>query len=165
VAYLFVDGVAERLHAGLPHEAVLCAWGSLTTGGRSCCTWRRTRRKTRRAAWRSSRTSSVGASPTRCWWSPGLIRAVETCFPGPAPALPGAPPSQSAQQGARQPMAGDCHSGARRLRGGLAGAGRVAARRFRAGLRAGAPRAREVLPRGLRRLHRPPALPAAPTGR
>ena len=27
VAYLFVDGVAERLHAGLPREAVLCAWG------------------------------------------------------------------------------------------------------------------------------------------
>src|SRR5207249_969358 len=27
IAYLFVDGVAERLHAGLPREAVLCAWG------------------------------------------------------------------------------------------------------------------------------------------
>jgi putative transposase len=27
VAYFFVDGVAERLHAGLPREAVLCAWG------------------------------------------------------------------------------------------------------------------------------------------
>jgi putative transposase len=25
VAYFFVDGVAERLHAGLPREAVLCA--------------------------------------------------------------------------------------------------------------------------------------------
>ena len=27
VAYLFVDGVAERLHAGQPREAMLCAWG------------------------------------------------------------------------------------------------------------------------------------------
>jgi len=33
VAYLFVDGVAERLHAGLPREAVLCAWG-ITGDGR-----------------------------------------------------------------------------------------------------------------------------------
>src|SRR5438046_9444301 len=27
IAYFFVDGVAERLHAGLPREAVLCASG------------------------------------------------------------------------------------------------------------------------------------------
>ena len=33
MAYLFVDGVAERLHAGLPREAVLCAWG-ITEDGR-----------------------------------------------------------------------------------------------------------------------------------
>jgi putative transposase len=32
VAYLFVDGVAERLHAGLPREAVLCAWGVTDNG-------------------------------------------------------------------------------------------------------------------------------------
>lgn len=30
---VFVDGVAERLHAGLPREAVLCAWG-ITEHGR-----------------------------------------------------------------------------------------------------------------------------------
>jgi len=33
LAYLFVDGVAERLHAGMPREAVLCAWG-ITEDGR-----------------------------------------------------------------------------------------------------------------------------------
>jgi transposase-like protein len=33
VAYFFVDGVAERLHAGMPREAVLCAWGN--HGGRA----------------------------------------------------------------------------------------------------------------------------------
>ncbi len=33
MAYFFVDGVAERLHAGLPREAVLCAWG-ITEAGR-----------------------------------------------------------------------------------------------------------------------------------
>ena len=32
IAYLFVDGVAERLHAGLPREAVLCAWGITEDG-------------------------------------------------------------------------------------------------------------------------------------
>lgn len=33
IAYFFVDGVAERLHAGLPRESVLCAWG-ITEDGR-----------------------------------------------------------------------------------------------------------------------------------
>jgi len=32
VAYLFVDGVAERPHAGMPREAVLCAWGITEAG-------------------------------------------------------------------------------------------------------------------------------------
>ena len=69
VAYLFVDGVAERLHAGLPREAVLCAWGVTDAARRSCSTWRPARRRIRRAARRFSKTSSAGASPTRCWSS------------------------------------------------------------------------------------------------
>lgn len=32
VAYLFLDGVAERLHAAAKREAVLCAWGILFSG-------------------------------------------------------------------------------------------------------------------------------------
>jgi putative transposase len=52
VADLFVDGVAERLHAGMPREAVLCAWG-ITEEGRKVL----------------------------LHLAPGLIRAVETCFP------------------------------------------------------------------------------------
>src|SRR5438477_7686674 len=35
IAYFFVDGVAERLHAGLPREAVLCVWVSPRTAARS----------------------------------------------------------------------------------------------------------------------------------
>jgi len=69
VAYLFVDGVAERLHAGLPREAVLCAWGVTDAARRSCSTWRPARRRIRRAARRFSKTSSAGAWPTRCWSS------------------------------------------------------------------------------------------------
>lgn len=34
VAYLFVDGVAERLHLGQPREAVLAAWGITTEGAK-----------------------------------------------------------------------------------------------------------------------------------
>jgi transposase-like protein len=75
VAYFFVDGVAERLHAGLPREAVLCAWASLRTAGRSSSTWRRARRRIRRAVRRSSRISNAAAWPIRCSPSPTERRA------------------------------------------------------------------------------------------
>ena len=32
VLYLFVDGIAERLHLGQPREAVLAAWGIVESG-------------------------------------------------------------------------------------------------------------------------------------
>jgi putative transposase len=67
VTYLFVDGIAERLHLGQPREAVLAAWGILGDGKRRCCTWRRGPRRTRRAARSSSRTCGGAACPTRCW--------------------------------------------------------------------------------------------------
>jgi hypothetical protein len=70
VAYFFVDGVAERLHAGMPREAVLCAWGSRRRARRCCCTWRRARRRTRPVARRSSRTSNAEGWRTPCWSSP-----------------------------------------------------------------------------------------------
>ena len=70
VAYFFVDGVAERLHAGMPREAVLCAWGLPRTHARYCSIGRRAPRRTPRAARRSSRTSSAGGCPIRCWPSP-----------------------------------------------------------------------------------------------
>jgi len=34
VLYLFVDGIAERLHLGQPREAVLAAWGITTSGNK-----------------------------------------------------------------------------------------------------------------------------------
>jgi hypothetical protein len=42
IAYFFVDGVAERLHAGLPREAVLCAWGITEDGLAAKPSWRST---------------------------------------------------------------------------------------------------------------------------
>jgi len=57
IAYLFTDGIAERLHGGQRREAVLCAWGrSRSRGRRCCCTSHPARRRTRRAVARSSRT-------------------------------------------------------------------------------------------------------------
>jgi transposase-like protein len=85
VAYLFVDGVAERLHAGMPREAVLCAWG-ITEEGRkvllhlapgtkedtpSCTAFFEDLK--RRGLPDPLLVVTDGA--------PGLIRAVETCFP------------------------------------------------------------------------------------
>ena len=84
-AYLFIDGVAERLHAGLPREAVLCAWG-ITEEGRkvllhlapgtkedtpSCTAFFEDLK--RRGLPDPLLVVTDGA--------PGLIRAVETCFP------------------------------------------------------------------------------------
>ncbi|MDW8468441.1 MAG: hypothetical protein RML56_04935 [Burkholderiales bacterium] len=49
--YLFVDGIAERLHLGQPREAVLAAWG-ITRDGREAAAgafaW--SPRRTRQAA-------------------------------------------------------------------------------------------------------------------
>ena len=34
IVYLFLDGVAERLHLGQPREAVLAAWGIDSSGAK-----------------------------------------------------------------------------------------------------------------------------------
>jgi hypothetical protein len=70
VAYFFVDGVAERLHAGMPREAVLCAWGITEDGQKVLLHLAPGRRRTRPVVRRSSKTSNVGARPIRCWSSP-----------------------------------------------------------------------------------------------
>jgi putative transposase len=36
LVYLFIDGIAERLHLGQPREAVLAAWG-IPSAERRCC--------------------------------------------------------------------------------------------------------------------------------
>src|SRR5437667_3932820 len=85
VIYLFVDGLAERLHLGQPREAVLAAWGVLTDGNKvllhlapgtkedtaSCREFFQDLR--RRGLPDPLLIVSDGA--------PGLIRAIEECFP------------------------------------------------------------------------------------
>jgi putative transposase len=85
VAYLFVDGIAERLHLGQPREAVLAAWGILADGKKallhlapgtkedtaSCREFFQDLR--RRGLPDPLLVASDGA--------PGVIRAIEECFP------------------------------------------------------------------------------------
>src|SRR5213595_3259294 len=85
VMYLFVDGIAERLHLGQPREAVLAAWGILTDGNKvllhlapgtkedtaSCREFFQDLR--RRGLPDPLLVISDGA--------PGIIRALEECFP------------------------------------------------------------------------------------
>jgi transposase-like protein len=85
VAYLFVDGVAERLHAGLPREAVLCAWG-ITDDGRKVLLHLAPGTKEDTASCTAffedlKRRGFADPLLVVTDGAPGLIRAVETCFP------------------------------------------------------------------------------------
>jgi transposase-like protein len=85
IVYLFVDGIAERLHLGQPREAVLAAWGILADGKKallhlapgtkedtaSCREFFQDMR--RRGLPDPLLVASDGA--------PGVIRAIEECFP------------------------------------------------------------------------------------
>ena len=85
VVYLFVDGLAERLHLGQPREAVLAAWGILADGKKallhlapgtkedtaSCREFFQDMR--RRGLPDPMLVVSDGA--------PGIIRAIEECLP------------------------------------------------------------------------------------
>jgi putative transposase len=85
VTYLFVDGIAERLHLGQPREAVLAAWGILADGTKSllhlapgtkediasCKEFYQDMR--RRGLPDPLLVASDGA--------PGIIRAIEECLP------------------------------------------------------------------------------------
>ena len=85
VAYLFIDGVAERLHAGLPREAVLCAWG-ITEDGRKVLLNLAPGTKEDTASCTAffedlKRRGLADPLLVVTDGAPGLIRAAETCFP------------------------------------------------------------------------------------
>ena len=85
VAYLFIDGVAERLHVGLPREAVLCAWG-ITEAGQKVLLHLAPGTKEDTASCTAffedlKRRGLADPLLVVTDGAPGLIRAVETCFP------------------------------------------------------------------------------------
>ena len=74
VTYLFVDGIAERLHLGQPRARRCWRHGaSSRTVRRRCCTWRQGPRRTQQAAGSSFRICVDAACPTRSWW-PAMAR-------------------------------------------------------------------------------------------
>ena len=170
VAYFFVDGVAERLHAGLPREAVLCAWG-ITEEGQKVLLHLAPGTKEDTASCTAffqdlKRRGLADPLLVVTDGAPGLIRAVETCFPRALRqrCLVASPP-ESAEQSAGEPVGGDRGARARLLRGRVAGPGRRAAGRLHRRVRARAPVGGAVLPGRLRRLHRALALSAAASAR
>jgi putative transposase len=81
----FGDGVAERLHAGLPREAVLCAWG-ITDDGQKVLLHLAPGTKEDTASGTAffedlKRRGLADPLLVVTDGAPGLIRAVETCFP------------------------------------------------------------------------------------
>ena len=79
------DGVAERLHVGLPREAVLCAWG-ITEDGQKVLVHLAPGTKEDTASCTAffqdlKRRGLVDPLLVVTDGAPGLIRAVETCFP------------------------------------------------------------------------------------
>ena len=86
VAYFFVDGVAERLHAGLPARRCSVPGHQRGRPAGVGSTWRRASRKIRRAVTAFfedlKRRGLTDPLLTVTDGAPGLIRAVETCSPG-----------------------------------------------------------------------------------
>ena len=168
VAYLFVDGVAERLHAGLPREAVLCAWG-ITEDGRKVLLHLAPGTKEDTASCTAffedlKRRGLADPLLAVTDGAPGLIRAVETCFPRAVRQRclvhrlrnlrSKAPESQWPEIAIR---ARACYEAASPALAALLRDD------FVPGLRPRAAGGRAVLHRRLRRLHRPPAVPAPPS--
>jgi transposase-like protein len=85
VVYLFVDGIAERLRAGLPREAVLAAWGIGADGRKvllHLMAGSKEDTETVRAFFQDMRARGLG-DPLLVVsdGAPGIIRAIEECFP------------------------------------------------------------------------------------
>lgn len=83
--YLFVDGVAERLRPGQPREAVLCAWAIDEDGKKvllALAPGTKEDTESCRAFFEDMRRRGLG-DPLLVITdgAPGLIRAVEECFP------------------------------------------------------------------------------------
>jgi transposase-like protein len=85
IAYLYVDGIAERLRPGQPREAVIAAWGIGEDGRKvllSLMAGSKEDTETMRAFFQDMRARGLG-DPLLVVsdGAPGIIRAIEECFP------------------------------------------------------------------------------------
>jgi len=85
VVYFFVDGIAERLRTGQPREAVLCAWGICADGTKvllHLAPGTKEDTESCRAFFQDlKRRGMPDPLLVATDGAPGLIRAVEECFP------------------------------------------------------------------------------------
>lgn len=85
VVYLFVDGIAERLHLGQSREAVLAAWGITEEGGKVLLHLSPGSREDTASCREFLHDLKRRGLPDPLLvitdGAPGLIRAVEECFP------------------------------------------------------------------------------------
>ena len=85
IAYLFVDGIAERIRPGQRREPVLAAWGFTTEGKKvllSLMAGSKEDAETVSACFQDMRARGLG-DPLLvvCDGATGIIKAIETCFP------------------------------------------------------------------------------------
>jgi len=85
IAYLFIDGIAERIRPGQRREPVLAAWGFTTEGKKvllSLMAGSKKDAETVSAFFQDMRTRGLG-DPLLVVsdGAPGIIKAIETCFP------------------------------------------------------------------------------------
>ena len=85
VAYLFVDGIAERLHLGQPREAVLAAWGILADGKKALLHLAPGTKEDTASCREFFQDMGRRGLPDPLLvvsdGAPGVIRALEECFP------------------------------------------------------------------------------------
>jgi putative transposase len=85
IVYLFVDGIAERLRPGQPREAVIAAWGIGADGRKvllSLMAGSKEDTETMRAFFQDMRARGLGDPLIVVSdGAPGVIRAIEECFP------------------------------------------------------------------------------------
>jgi transposase-like protein len=132
IIYLFIDGIAERLHLGQPREAVLAAWG-ITEGGQKVLLGLAPGAKEDTVSCREylrdlKARSLVDPILVITDGAPGLIRCGRGSLPEePASALPRSQGAKSRGKGASGAMAGGEGSGDCSLPGGESHAGRARA--------------------------------------
>ena len=83
IAYLFVDGIAERIRPGQRREPVLAAWGFTSSGAKvllHLMAGSKEDAETVSAFFQDMRARGLG-DPLLVVGAPGIIKAIETCFP------------------------------------------------------------------------------------
>jgi transposase-like protein len=85
IAYLFVDGIAERIRPGQRREPVLAAWGFTSAGAKvllHLMAGSKEDAETVSAFFQDMRSRGLG-DPLLVVsdGAPGIIKAIETCFP------------------------------------------------------------------------------------